>query len=275
MSPAGSGPQRVRAGHVAWVAERMSARDWAIVQTVNRLRLVTGWQLERLHFAELVGRSRAVSRWRVLKRLCDWRVLMAMSRRVGGSLRGSTKLAFALDSAGQRLLQLPRHGGTSGVVVRRPGVPSERFKEHSLAVSELYVCLVELACSQAFTLGTFLAEPACWWPDGRGGRLEPDAYVSVSTAKVTDHWWVEVDRDQESLPTMRRKLMVYLEFLHSGQVGPGGVMPRVVVMVPNERRREAVRGVVALLPGVAGELFVVARQEGAAGVVVDVLEKTL
>lgn len=37
---------------------------------------MTGSQLERLAFMDLVGRSRSVVRWRVLKRLVDWRVLV-------------------------------------------------------------------------------------------------------------------------------------------------------------------------------------------------------
>jgi hypothetical protein len=92
--------------HVEWVAQRLSYRDWQIVETVNVVRLLTGKQIERLFFCDLQsGRSRIASRSRTLHRLVDWRVLVTLPRRIGGAGRGSTTLAFALDSTGQRLVR--------------------------------------------------------------------------------------------------------------------------------------------------------------------------
>ena len=36
----------------ARVGERLSGRDWTVIEVVNRLRLVTGEQIERSFFAE-------------------------------------------------------------------------------------------------------------------------------------------------------------------------------------------------------------------------------
>ncbi len=83
------GPQRVRSSHVEWVAERLSERDWAVVETVNLLRLMRGDQVERLFFSHLSGRSCSVSRGRMLHRLVAWRVLDMLPRRVGGPVGGS------------------------------------------------------------------------------------------------------------------------------------------------------------------------------------------
>ncbi|WP_217999828.1 hypothetical protein, partial [Actinomadura formosensis] len=67
---------RVRAAHVEWVAERLSDRDWAVIETVNRLRIVSGLQLDHLVFHTITTeRSRAVVRSSVLRRLTAWRVL--------------------------------------------------------------------------------------------------------------------------------------------------------------------------------------------------------
>ncbi|MCA1674153.1 MAG: hypothetical protein LC799_18815, partial [Actinobacteria bacterium] len=68
------GRQRIRSALVVALAEKLTEREWNVIETINRLRLVTGLQLERLHFAELTGKSRSVMRWRVLKRLVDWHI---------------------------------------------------------------------------------------------------------------------------------------------------------------------------------------------------------
>ena len=70
-----------------------------------------------------------------------------------------------------------------------------------------------------------------------------------------DHWWVEADLATESLPTIRRKLLNYLSFLERGQLGPGGVVPRVLVVTITPARRDAIREVIDHLPAPAGQLF--------------------
>jgi hypothetical protein len=211
-------PVRVRSGHVQWVADRLSARDWAIIETVNRLGLATGQQLERCHFADLAeGRSRTVSRSRALARLVRWRVIVALPRRVGGPRQGSSVAAFALDRTGVRLLR-QRSGTNNTRRVRRPGIPGERFIRHVLAVADLYTGLVEADRAGALILRKFQAEPR--WPDGVGGSLSPDGFVMVSDCRVDHLWWIEVDLATESLPTIRRKLRTYLDFLARGGRGP-------------------------------------------------------
>src|SRR2546430_4197077 len=96
---------RASAKLAEWVEDRLSGRDWQILHTVNRLRIVSGEHIQDLFFYSLASpRSRVVSRARALRRLTAWRVLMPLERRIGGSGRGSTGLAFALDSVGQRLI---------------------------------------------------------------------------------------------------------------------------------------------------------------------------
>ena len=232
-------------------------------QTVNRLRLVTGRQLERLHFTRLSGKSRSVVRWRVLKRLVGWQVLAPLPRRVGGGLRGSGQLAYALDTAGERLLRLRRNLRQDEQRIRRPGQPGERFVGHTLAVSELYVSLIERSRADRYRVDEFLAEPAAWWPNGVGGWMKPDAYVALSTADVTDHWWIEVDLATEAVPTLRGKFLAYTDFADQGQLGPGGVVPRVLVMVLSEYRHQTMSRVVAGLPSPADQLVLVTLHEAA------------
>jgi hypothetical protein len=249
--------QRVSPAHIEWLAGRLTNRDWQIVEGVNALRLLTGQHIERLFFVGVApGRSRVASRSRALHRLVAWRVLVPLPRRIGGAGRGSTTLAFALDSAGQRLMrarlletgQLPR--------VRRPGPPTERTVRHILAVSEAYVALSESAREHGFTLASFQAEPASWWPNGLShGYIKPDAFAMLTLGKVRDHWWLELDLATESLPAVKRQLEAYLDFWNRGQLGPGKVMPRVVVAATTPERQRAIARLAEQFRSAPPELF--------------------
>jgi hypothetical protein len=247
-----AGPERVRAGHVGRLRDALSERDWAVMRDVARLRLVTAKQLERLHFAALSETSGPVVRRRVLGRLVRERVLATLARRIGGVRAGSAGLVYYLDTAGQRLLAVD---GTA----RRMDAPGERYLWHVLAVAGIYVDLVERARSGGLRLDRFDAEPASWWPDGRGGRLKPDAYVVVASETHRDSWWVEVDLATESLPTLGRKLTAY--------VGPGKIMPWVLVTVPDAKRYSDVVRLIRQLPLQTDELFTVAVHNDAAEVI--------
>jgi Replication-relaxation len=246
-----SSPGYMSTARLDWLRERMSAREWAVMGDVARLRLVTGAQLERLHFDRLEGASRAVVRRRVLGRLVQLRVLATLERRIGGVRAGSAGLVYGLDVSGKRLV-------AAGARPRRPSVPSVRFVRHVLAVAELYVSLVEQARDGGLRLDSFKAEPACWWPDGRGGVLKPDGYAAVASPEHVDHWWLEVDLATEHLPTLKRKLVAYLEFWSDGQLGPDDVMPRVLVAVPDAKRYSELVRLIHQLPPEAENLFVVA-----------------
>jgi hypothetical protein len=248
----------------------LSERDKAILDDVGRVRVLTGRQVERLHFAGLAGRHRDRTRRRVLERLVSLELLTPLERRIGGVRAGSAGLVFALGPAGQRLLAVPDHG--TGARVRRPGTPTPRFMIHNLAVAELYVGLVAAARAGSFSLVEFRAEPACWWRTSEGQWMKPDALVVVSSGEVEDSWAVEVDQATESLPTIRRKLKVYLDLVASEERGPGGgVLPRVLVTVPDEGRLGAVRGLVGSLPEPAEELLAVVLEERAVAYVGEVL----
>jgi hypothetical protein len=265
-------PARIRSPYVEWVKARMTARDWDVTQTVNLIRVATGKQLERLCFAGVrEGRSRIATRSRVLARLVRWRVLAPVGRRVGGAEKGSTVQVFALDSTGQRLLAQQQLAAGEPVRVRRPGAPGTRALDHLLATSELYTALVEQARARNVTV-TFKAEPGAHWPDGVGGRLKPDAYVVLAREGVRDHWWVEVDQATESLPTLRSKIAVYLDFQRRGGLGPDGLTPWVLVSTVSLRRRDAVAAMVGRLPGEA-ELVRVAYCHEAASFMLKVLRE--
>jgi len=264
--------RRVTGAAVQRIAAGLSERDRAILADVALVRVLTGRQVERLHFAELSGRHRDRTRRRVLERLVELQLLTPLERRIGGVRAGSAGLVFALGPAGQRLAAMDDHGG--GGRVRRPGTPTPRFMIHNLAVAELYVGLREAARGGAFSLVDYRAEPACWWPTSEGEWVKPDAYTVVASGEVEDSWAVEVDQATESLPTLRRKLRVYLDLVANEERGPeGGVLPRVLVTVPDGRRLAAVREVVGSLAGPTEELFATTTEEQAVPHIVEALRE--
>lgn len=250
-------PGRVRLNHVEYVHERLSPRDWLVIEIVDHLRLVTTHQLDRLLFSDLSGHSQAVTRGRVVRRLIAWRVLAALPRRVGGSERGSAATVVTLDSTG-RLLLRQRQAATDAAFGHAPGLPSARTVRHGVAVAELYTSLVEHSRMDGdVAVSSFAIEPASWWPNGLGNYMKPDAYLLLSAGNRRDHWWCEVDLATESVPTLKRKTLAYLDFYSRGQLGPSGVMPRVVFSVPSSQRRDAVARMIDHLPEPASDLFLV------------------
>jgi hypothetical protein len=70
----------------------------------------------------------------------------------------------------------------------------------------------------------------------------------LAAGEIEDCWAVEVDKATEHLPTLKRKCEAYVDFHQRGQLGPHGVMPRVLITVPDEKRREAVATMLNKLP---------------------------
>jgi hypothetical protein len=220
------------------VLDGLSERDRGIVADVWRNRVLTSKQLTRLHFVDLSAASRDRVRRRVLARLVALGVLAVLDRRIGGFRAGSAGLVFALGVAGQRLLPLlaPEVGGDRPRRARHPWTPGQRFLAHSLDVSELYVQLREHERTGVLTLGRWAVEAAAAYPNGFGGLLKPDVTLLLQAGQIEDSWAIEVDRATESEPTVRRKLLAYVDFANAGQLGPDGVTPRVLVAVSHERR---------------------------------------
>jgi hypothetical protein len=233
---------RVTASYVADLATQLSTRDQAIVRDLARVRVLTGNQLERLHFHELAAANRDRARRRVLSRLIAWRVVTTLARRVGGVRAGSNGLVYSLDTAGQRVL--PLLDGRDELPVRRPWTPGVLFLAHTLAVTELYVRLREAERVGRLELSTFHAEPASWQRTTTLGTVKPDAYALLAHDDIEDAWWIEVDQATESPATLRRKLSLYVLAAQAGVVGPDEIMPRVLITVPDTRRLEIVQEIV-------------------------------
>lgn len=241
----------------------LSKRDRAVLATVARLRLVTGDQLGRLHYVETTARQRR----RALARLVERRLLVVLDRRVGGVRAGSDGLIYAVDIAGH---QLTRSDNGAARRAQRPVTPGALFTRHVVMVSELYVRLRQAERSGSCELLSFDTEPAGWRSfAGRGGArsvLKPDANARIGVGAYEDSWFLEVDLGTESSATLDRKLAVYRAYWRSGrEQASRGVFPRVLWLVPNERRHAVVSDACARQPRDAWTLFMVTLYDDAVG----------
>lgn len=242
------------------LTERLSARDRAMAELIARLRLVSGRQLERVFFPGPPSPSRARSARRALARLSDLRVLARLERRVGGVRAGSAGHVYCLDVAGQRLVAYWNGKGlTRSRSVYEPESP---FVRHGLAVSELYVRLVEAEQGGQLELMAFDAEPVCWRSfTGVAGNLvtlKPDSFVSLGVGLDELSSFVEVDCGTEGRGALSRKCQAYIDYFRSGgeQVAHG-IFPRVVWLTTTQRRVGLITEVCASLPPETWRLFVV------------------
>ena len=152
------------------IAANLSLRDQAILFDLARVRVLSGAQLTRLHFATLASKSRERTRRRVLARLTEHQLVATLERQIGGARAGSAGHVYALGIAAQRVL--PLLGSTAYTSdppnrTRAPETPGSLFLAHALAVAELYVELREHERSGHLMLVRFATESAAWWPDGR------------------------------------------------------------------------------------------------------------
>jgi hypothetical protein len=195
-----------------------------------------------------------------MRRLAELCLVVRLERRVGGIRSGSDGYIYGLSGLGHAVLDL-------GQVVRRRHrrVPETKlaFESHVLAVSELAVCLGEHALAGRCVVEEFRAEPGSWRPfGGLGGGirvLKPDAYVRLGVGEYETTAFIEQDMATESLPTIGRKLNVYVDYWRSGiEQDAHEVFPRVWWLVPNTERLTALQRTVQQLPPHTHDLFTVA-----------------
>jgi hypothetical protein len=258
---------RLSARRVSSIGQRLSDRDQSVVQLVDRFRVMSTDQLQRLFWPDGTPQTRGRLARHGLARLCELEVLAPLARRVGGVRAGSKGRIFAVGLAGQRLLTT----ASSARRARRPHTPGERYLAHTLAVGELYVQLVERQRWGLAQVLEFDAEPACWrtylgtW--GARLTLKPDAYVKLADTVYEYSWLIECDMATESLATIERKARRYLDYHRSGaERRAHGASARVVWIVPDDARAEPVREAVARLPAPAESLFAVTTADVAASV---------
>ncbi len=241
------------------LAEQLSERDQAIIESVGRLRLLQADQVRRLFFHEsstTAGGARICRR--SLQRLTELGLLRPLERQVGGRRAGSKGTVFATTAAGRRLVAYwAGLGGTSHRGVHEPGMP---FVSHTLAICDLYVSLVEADRDGTLELLGFEAEPSCWrtFTTLLGGNtiLKPDALVRTAVGDYEHSSFVEVDLGSEGRGALLRKTDVYIAYFESGrEQAAHGLFPRVVWITTTANRARVLDTLIGSLPASRRRLF--------------------
>ncbi len=228
--------------------DHLGERDLAVLADVEKYRLLTTQQIQRLHFAEHHRTSTAGLRacGRVLARLRDHDLLRCLERRIGGVRRGSAGYIWYLGPAGERLLRHQR-GRTHR---RRYSEPSRHFVNHTLTVADLAIRLIEGSRAGAFEILTLQTEPGNWQqylsPTGAPQWLKPDLYAITAAGDFEDHWYIEADLDTEHLPVVLKQCAAYQAYLASGRhQAAHGVFPVVLWVAPTAARARAITAAIA------------------------------
>lgn len=237
---------RITLQRVAGVRASLTSSQKLLIEHLGTAKLLSGSQLRRLTESQSVYQRRALQR--DLKQLTERRVFARLARRVGGVRAGSDSFVYALDVVGQRILD-PRPKRQW----RRPWTPGVRVLDHTLAISDFYVRLVEADREGQFHLFHFATEPHCWsdfaGPGGARLTLKPDAHTVIARLDQELHYWIEIDRATESLTWITDKARAYARYYDTGnEQETTGVFPLCLWIAPDQQRAAGLTDALARLP---------------------------
>jgi hypothetical protein len=236
---------RLKGARIADLRDSLLPRDINVLQRVAQLKLVTGAQIEALHFTDAdhatpVAAGRACRR--VLKRLVRERLLARLERRVGGVRGGSSGFIYCLTETGQRVIEVdgPR---------RRFREPTLAFVQHTLAVAQVVVDLHQAERRGELEVLTLEAEPTCWRRYGSLGGVQivrPDLYAALGVGDFEHRWFIEVDLGTETTPRRIDKCKQYDSYFNSGvEQAAHGIFPKIVWSMPSESEAVRLRSAIA------------------------------
>lgn len=231
----------------------LSERDIAAIESVAKHRFLTGKQLERLHFHDHSTEATGARVCRdVLARLTKQRLLTRLRRRVGGIRAGSASYVYALGPVGRRLV--------GEATARHVSEPSSTFLEHTLAIADAHLAMIEGASDGGFELIEVEIEPAAWrrYPNVAGARqtLRPDLYVVSARDEFEYCWFLEIDRGTEHKPALVRKCRQYEAYWRTGiERQRSGTFPLVVWVTDDELRAQEIEAAIRSARSLKHDLF--------------------
>ncbi len=241
----------------------LPARERQLLVELGRIRLARTEQLARLVCS---ATSPAIEMRLVRRHLYRLRrdgLVRRFTNRARDRRAGAPGHLYTLTASGVRVL-----GNARGIAThqRRNYQPSDAFLDHRLAITELYVRLVEHARDGGPIVREFTAEPDCWrrypGPAGQPLWLKPDALVRLGVRRGQGHvelsWFIEIDRDTEGRSTIAAKCTSYLAYESTGiEQRQHSVFPAVLFVVPSTARAGALGRLVDHLPPSSRSLFAV------------------
>lgn len=250
--------------------QHLTERDIDILEDLERFRLLTSRQIQRLHFAaNPLGSHATVSAatratTRVLTRLRDRSVITPLARRIGGLEPGSSSTVWQLAASGERYLRA-RRGDPDRRKFTEPG---NAFVSHTLAVADAAVDVVEQANAGHYEVLELQTEPGCWRSFSGSGAttvtLKPDLLIVTADAATETHSFVEVDRGTEHLPAVLRKCQLYQRYFRNGtEERERGLFPAVVWVAPDAERATRIRTAIDAERSLDTDLFSVTTRAAA------------
>lgn len=211
---------------------RMTSRDAAIVRTVDEFGQLSSGHIWHIHFHNIASKN---SMDRVLQRLVKTKILSRIERRlVGGTRGGSGQFVYQIGSLGHDFL------GKRGVYAP----PHRTVKQHMLEIADLYIRFLSEERAGKIRMVNYLTEPDTH-AEIVGAKLRPDLFVEyerISKGEVQS-LWLEVDRGFESLAVVAAMIGRYTHVMTHATAEDIETIPAVVFIVPDERRKRNIDGV--------------------------------
>lgn len=243
--------------HITTLKDHLLKRDLELLANVDKYRLLSTRQIQRLHFDHTRPTPLAAARAcnRTLVRLRSHGILRSLERRIGGVRAGSAGAVWFLGSAGDRLVRDINPDAASGR--RNYREPSRHFVDHTLAVAELAVQAVEASRGGAIEVLQIDTEPTSWQQSlsrhGTAQWLKPDLRLVTATATDEFHRFIEMDLATEHLPVIVRQCTAYQAYRATGRYQAAhGLFPAVLWVTPTEARAVAIWAAVAAAVAAGG-----------------------
>ncbi len=249
-------------GDLETLKDHLIERDYQLLHDVDVYRLLTSRQIQRLsfdpHHPTPLASARACNR--ALARLRHLGVINALQRRIGGARAGSAGYVWHIAAAGERVLRSLDPNPTKGR--RNYREPSRHFVDHTLAVAQLALQVIEADRAGQLKITDLQTEPASWQtslsPHGTTLTLKPDLRLVTTNGDYEDHWFLEADLATEHLPVIVRQCTAYQTYRETGRYQTShGLFPAVVWIVPTEHRRVSVSARILAEAQLDVELFTV------------------
>ena len=232
--------------HVSQNADHiLNKTDTKLLNLLHQANYLTTKQIGRAIFGDKVTPSTATRRAnRATLNLKRIGYLKHLDRRVGGVRAGSSSYVWCLSNNGSDALS--QLNQSIKITKRRSYEPTENHLEHTLAIAELYIQLIEINREDpSFEIEDTEFEPKCWrsYSDIGGTPifLKPDLFAKVIDQEYENYYFFELDRSSTSLTRVVNKAKQYIRYYNLGiEQRVNGVFPFVVWVVPDDKRKYSV-----------------------------------
>ncbi|WP_371652893.1 MULTISPECIES: replication-relaxation family protein [unclassified Streptomyces] len=252
--------RRITSSRLALLADTLTDGEEAVLKALAAVHLATAGHVARIVFGARAPATARSLAHRNLHRLADHGLIRRYRDLSRQRWPGKPGYVYLLTQAGAKLISAAGPGSTH----RRDWRPADAFLTHRLAITELYVRLVERARDGTSELLEFKAETDAWrsYRDPMTYRLEycrPDALVRLRLNQQPRlNWFIEIDRGTESPKRIAEKCRVYRAYeVTEVEQNKHQVFPGVIFIVPDEARAAAIRRVIAKRPAEDRGLFTV------------------